>query len=83
MSWEGYKPSMLIGMDAFPTRCFFDTCHYGRVILRQDPHVFVMTMVRFFLGEARSVVQPMLSLSGSYVVRSVNPTSTSMLAEEG
>jgi len=42
-----------------------------------------MTTVGCLLGEARSAVQPTLSLSGSYVVRSVKPTSTSILAEEG
>ena len=47
------------------------------------PHVVVMTTVGCLLGEARSAVQPTLLLSGSYVVRPVKPTSTSILAEEG
>ena len=56
---------------------------HGRVVLRHAPHVVVMTMVECLLGEARSTVQLTLSLSGSYVVRLVKSTSTSILAEEG
>ena len=52
-------------------------------MLRHDPHVVVMTMVGCLLRDARSAVQLTLSLSGSYMVRSVNPASTSILAEEG
>ena len=51
--------------------------------MRHAPHVLVMMTVGLLLGEARSAAQPMLSFSGSYVVRSVKPTSTSILAEEG
>ena len=65
------------------TLCFYDTRGCGRFVLRHAPQFVVMTKVRFLLGEARSVVQSMLSLSSSYVVRSVKPTSTSILAEEG
>ena len=65
------------------TLCFYDTRGRGRAVLRHAPHVVVMTTVRFLLGEARSVVQLTLSLSGSYVVKSVKPTSTSIVAEEG
>ena len=79
----GYRPKMLIGMDVCSTLCFYDTRGCGRGILRHTPQVVVMTTVGFLLGKARSVVQPMLSLLGSYVVRSVKLTSTSILAEEG
>ena len=79
----GYRPSVLRGMDVFPTLCYYDTPNRGRVVLRHAPQVVVMTMVEFMLGEARFIVQPTLTLSGSYVVRSVKPTSTSILAEEG
>ena len=65
------------------TLCFYDTQGHGRAKLRHAPHVVVMTTIRYLLGEARSAVQPTLSLSGSYVVRSMKPTSTSILAEEG
>ena len=65
------------------TLCFYGTRGRGRAVLRHAPHVVVMTTVGCLLGEARSAVQPTLSLSGSYVVRSVKPTSTSILAEEG
>ena len=65
------------------TLCFYDTRGRGRVVLRHAPHVVVMMTVGCLLGEARPIVQLTLSLSGSYVVRSVKPTSTSILAEEG
>ena len=65
------------------TRFFYDTQGHGRDVLRHAPQVVVMMMVEFLLGEARFDVQPTLSFSGSYVVRSVNPTSTSILEEEG
>ena len=65
------------------TPCFYDTRGHGRVVLTHNPQVVVMTMVRCLLGEARSVVQPTLSLLGSYVVRLVKPISTFVLAEEG
>ena len=65
------------------TLCFYNTLGRGRTVLRHAPHVVVMTTVGCLLGEARSVVQSTLPLSGSYVVRSVKPTSTSILAEEG
>ena len=65
------------------TLCFYDTGGHGRAVLRHVPHVVVMTTNGFLLGEARSAVQPTLSLSGSYVVRSMKPTSTSILAKEG
>ena len=73
---------MLIGMDVFHPM-FYDTRGHGRAVLRHSPHVVVMTMIGCLLGEARSTVQTTLSLLGSYVVRSVKPTSTSILAEEG
>ena len=63
--------------------CFYDSRGHGRAVLRHAPHVVVMTTVGFLLGEARSAIQPTLSLSSSYVVRSVKLTSTSILAEEG
>ena len=56
---------MMRGMDVFPTLCYYDTQGHDRVILRHTPHVVVMTMVRCLLGEARSVIQPKLPLSGS------------------
>ena len=65
------------------TLCFYDTRGRGRAVLRHAPHVVVMTTVGCLLGEARSTVQPTLSLSDSYVVRSVKSTSTSILADEG
>ena len=65
------------------TLCFYDAQSRGRAMLRHAPHVVVMTTVGCLLGEARSTVQPTLSLSGSYVVKSVKPTTTSILAEEG
>ena len=74
---------MLRGMDAFPTLCHFDTRGRGKAVLRHAPQVVVMTMVGSLLGEVRSIVQSTISLSGSYVVRSVKPTSTFVLAEEG
>ena len=74
---------MLRGMDVFPTLCYYDTRGHGMVMLRHAPQVVVIKKVIWLLGEARSVVQPTLSLSGSYVVRLVKPTSTSILAEEG
>ena len=74
---------MLRGLDVFPTLCYDDTQGRGRVVLRDTPQVVVMTTVGCLLGEARSAVQPTLSLLGSYVVRSVKRTSTSILAEEG
>ena len=77
-----YRPRMLRGMDVFHPM-FYDTRGRGRAVLRHSPHVVVMTTVGCLLGEARSAIQPTLSLSGSYVVRSVKPTSTSILAEEG
>ena len=78
-----YRPNMLRRMGLFPTLCYYDTRGRGRVMLRHTPQVFVMTTVRFLLGEVRFVVQQTSSLSGSYVVRSVKPTSTSILTEEG
>ena len=60
-----YIPSMLRGMDAFPTLCYFDTRVRGREVLRHAPQVVVMMMVRCLLGEARSASYPMLPLSGS------------------
>ena len=74
---------MLRGMDVFPTLCYYDTQGRGRAMLRHAPQVVVMRMVGYLLGEARSAVQLMLSLSGSYVVGLVKLTSTSILAEEG
>ena len=74
---------MLRGMDVFPTLCYYDTRGRGRVVLRYAPQVVVMTTVECLLGEARSAVQPTLSLSGSYLAKSMKPTSTSILAEEG
>ena len=65
------------------TLCFYDTRGHGRVVQRHTPQVVVLITVRWLLGEARYTVQLTLSLSGSYVVRSVKPTSTSTLAEEG
>ena len=65
------------------TLCFYDTRGRGRTMLRHARHVVVMTMVGCLLGEARSTIQLTLSLSGSYVVRLVKPTSTSILVEEG
>ena len=79
----GYRPSVLRGMDVFPTLCHYDTRGHGRVVLRHAPQVVVMMTVGFLLGEARSVVHPTLQLSGSYVVRSVKSASTSILVEEG
>ena len=64
------------------TLCFY-TRGRERAVLRHTPHVVVMTTVECLLGEARSDVQLMLSLSGSYVVRSMKRTSTSILEEEG
>ena len=74
---------MLRWMDVFPTLCYYDTRGHGRVVPRHAPQVIVKMTVGCLLGEARSVVQPTLSLSGSYVVRSVKLTSTSILAKEG
>ena len=79
----GYRPSMLRGLDIFPTPCYNDTRGHGGVVLRHAPQFFVMAKDRFLLGESRSIVQPTLSLLGSYVVRWVKPTSTSILVEEG
>ena len=74
---------MLRGLDVLPTLCYDDTQGRGRAVLRHAPQVVVITMIEFLREEARSIVQSTLSLSYSYVVRSVNPTSTSILAEEG
>ena len=74
---------MLRGLDVFPTLYCDDTRGHGRAVPRHAPQVIVKMTVGCLLGEARSVVQPTLSLSGSYVDRSVKPTSTSILAEEG
>ena len=52
--FDEYVPSMLRGMDAFPTLCHFDTRGHGRAVLRHTPQVVVMMMVGFLLGEARS-----------------------------
>ena len=52
--FDEYVPSMLIGMDAFPTLWHFDTQGRGRAVLRHTPQVVVMTMVGCLLGEARS-----------------------------
>ena len=60
-----YIPSMLRGMDVFPTLCHYDTRGHGRAVLRHAPQVVVMMMVGGLLGEARSTSQPMLPLSGS------------------
>ena len=49
----GYRPSMLRGMDVFPTLCYYDTQGCGRVVLRHDPQLVVMTTVGFLLGEVR------------------------------
>ena len=78
-----YIPSMLRGMDVFPTICHYDTGGRERAVLRHTPQVVVMTMVGCLLGEARSTSYPTLPLSGSYVARLVKPTSTSILVEEG
>ena len=51
---DEYVPSMLRGMDAFPTLCHFDIRGRGRAVLRHAPQVVVMMMVRFLLGEASS-----------------------------
>ena len=52
--FDEYVPSMLRGMDAFPTLCHFDTQGRGRAVLRHAPQVFVMTTVGCVLVEARS-----------------------------
>ena len=52
-SFDEYIPSMLRGMDAFPTLCHFDTQGHGRAVLRHAPQVVVMMMVGCLLGEAR------------------------------
>ena len=52
--FDEYVPSMLRGMDAFPTLCRFDTRGRGRAVLRHAPQVVVMMMVRCLIGEARS-----------------------------
>ena len=65
------------------TLCFYDTRGRGMVALRHAPQVVVMTTVGCLLGVARSTIQQMLSLSGSYVVRSMKPTFTPIQAEEG
>ena len=61
----------------------YDTRGRGRVVLRHTPQFVVMTMIECWRGEARSIVQSTLLISGSYLVRSVKLTSTSILAEEG
>ena len=94
--WEGWICSTLCFMipevvggkcrDTLPMLLWWrqsGTRGHGRAVLRHTPHVVVMTMFGCLVGEARSVVQPTLSLSGSYVVRSVKLPSTSILAEEG
>ena len=52
--FDGDRPSMLRGMDVFPTLCHYDTRGRGRAVMRHAPQVVVMTMVRCLLGEARS-----------------------------
>ena len=74
---------VLIGMDVCSTLCHYDTWVHGKIVLRHTPKFVVMVTIRCLLGEDRFVVQLTQSLLGSYVVRSVKPTSTSILAEEG
>ena len=87
--WEGWMCSTLCFMipevvggqcwDTLPMLLWWrrsSTRGRGRAVLRHAPHVVVMTTVGCLLGEVRSAVQPTLSLSGSYVVRSMKPTST-------
>ena len=45
--FDEYVPSMLRGMDTFPTLCFYDTRGRGREGLRHAPHVVVMTTVGY------------------------------------
>ena len=52
----GYRPSMLRGMDVFPTVCYYDTWDRGRAMVRHAPQVFMMTMVEFMLGGDRYAV---------------------------
>ena len=79
----GNKTSMLRGLDVFPTLCYDDTQGRGRDVMRHTTQVVVMMTIGCLLGEARYTVKLTLPLSGSYVVRSVKPTSTSILANEG
>ena len=79
----GYRPTMLRGMDVLPTLCYYNTQGRGRVVMRHTPHVVVMAIVGFLLGEARSTINLRLLLLGYYVASSIKPTSTLLLAKEG
>ena len=77
-----HRSSMLRGLDVFPTLCYNDTQGRGRVVLKQAPQVVVMMMVKCLIGGVRSAIEPTQLLSGLYVVRSMKPESTYIIAEE-
>ena len=52
--FDEYVPSMLRGMDVFPTLCHYDTRGHRREELRNTPQVVVMMIFGCLLGEARS-----------------------------
>ena len=51
---KGYRPSVLRGMDVFPTLCHYDTRGHGREVPKHAPQVIVMMTIRCLLREARS-----------------------------